>query len=257
MRNLIIDKLTELQSQEQVQILIAVESGSRAWGFPSADSDYDVRFIYWRPLSHYLRLESRRDVIERPINDMLDISGWDLDKTLRLLHQTNPTIFEWLHSPIRYSASVHLESFGELAAQYFQQKPCLFHYLHMAEGNYREYLKGEMVRAKKYLYVLRPLLVCRWLLKEASAPPMLFSSLVETQLEAELKPLVNELVERKMSGEELDTLPRIDRLNAFIEQNLPPLRAKIEALPHRETLEWQALNRFFIEVVQNERESLS
>ena len=102
MRDLIIQKLKEIEKTENIRILHAVESGSRAWGFPSSDSDYDVRFIYVRPPEFYLKLEKTRDVIELPINDMLDINGWDLKKTLQLLHSSNPTLFEWMSSPIVY-----------------------------------------------------------------------------------------------------------------------------------------------------------
>lgn len=96
MKELIQEKLREIEQREECRILLAVESGSRAWGFASPDSDYDVRFIYMRPKKAYLRLDRTRDVIEVPINDELDINGWDIDKTLRLLHKSNPTVFEWL-----------------------------------------------------------------------------------------------------------------------------------------------------------------
>ena len=105
MQTIIQNKLRDIQQQEQVRILFAVESGSRAWGFPSPDSDYDVRFIYVRSCEAYLRLEKRRDVLELPIDEELDISGWDLDKALRLLHGSNPTLFEWCQSPIVYKTT--------------------------------------------------------------------------------------------------------------------------------------------------------
>lgn len=95
MKQLIIEKLHEIEKEENVKILLAVESGSRAWGFASPDSDYDVRFIYIRSQEDYLRLDSMRDVIERPINELLDINGWDLQKALRLMYKSNPTLFEW------------------------------------------------------------------------------------------------------------------------------------------------------------------
>ena len=103
MRELIISKLKQIEKDYNVRVLLAVESGSRAWGFASPDSDYDVRFIYVRPETEYLRLEAVRDVIELPVNDELDINGWDLQKTLRLLYRSNPTLFEWFSSPIVYA----------------------------------------------------------------------------------------------------------------------------------------------------------
>ena len=89
MRKKIKEQLRRIEDAENIKILLAVESGSRAWGFASPDSDYDVRFVYIRSLEDYLRLDAIRDVIELPIDDVLDINGWDLQKTLRLLHKWN------------------------------------------------------------------------------------------------------------------------------------------------------------------------
>lgn len=111
MDTLIREKLMEIEHSEKCRILLAVESGSRAWGFPSPDSDYDVRFIYVRPIEHYLKLEQTRDVIELPINDLLDMNGWDLKKALCLLHRSNPTVFEWFSSPIIYKQTDFVKKF--------------------------------------------------------------------------------------------------------------------------------------------------
>lgn len=164
MREKIQEQLRRIEEAENIKILLAVESGSRAWGFASPDSDYDVRFIYIRRLEDYLRLDAVRDVIELPIDDVLDINGWDLQKTLRLLYKSNPTLFEWFSSPIVYQKTEFADKFRELMMHYFSSKKTLYHYISMAEGNYREYLQGEIVRAKKYFYVLRPVLACRWIL---------------------------------------------------------------------------------------------
>ena len=104
-------ELADIERQENVRILYCAESGSRAWGFASPDSDFDVRFIYVCQRNHYLKLGKIRDVIELPINDVLDINGWDLDKTLRLLHKSNPTLFEWFSSPIIYKETPFAEEF--------------------------------------------------------------------------------------------------------------------------------------------------
>ena len=119
MKELIIEKLAQIEREEDIKILHAVESGSRAWGFPSPDSDYDVRFIYVRKPEYYLKLEKTRDVIELPINDMLDINGWDLNKTLRLLHSSNPTLFEWMSSPIVYRQTDFIDRLSPILDSYF------------------------------------------------------------------------------------------------------------------------------------------
>lgn len=175
MREKIQEQLRRIEESENIKILLAVESGSRAWGFASPDSDYDVRFVYIRRPEDYLRLDAVRDVIELPIDDVLDINGWDLQKTLRLLYKSNPTLFEWFSSPIVYQKTEFVDKFRELMMHYFSSKKTLYHYISMAEGNYREYLQGEIVRAKKYFYVLRPVLACRWILDRGTPPPMLFS----------------------------------------------------------------------------------
>lgn len=246
MQEVILQKLQEIEAAEGVSILHAVESGSRAWGFPSPDSDYDVRFFYVRPTEYYLRLEKTRDVIECPIDEVLDVNGWDLIKTLRLLHTSNPTLFEWSQSPIVYRTTELFQSFLPTIWAYFSAKSGLWHYLSMAEGNYREYLKGERVKAKKYFYVLRPILACRWILERGTPPPMLFADLVEAQLEPELRPVVEELLRIKMDTPEIGLIPRIDVLNSFIEENLPVLRIRVEALPQEPKRDWEPLNRMFL-----------
>ena len=97
MKDRIIEELKKIEEKENIQIIYAVESGSRAWGFAGTDSDYDVRFIYVHNLDYYLKLEDTRDVLEYPINDLLDISGWDISKTLKLAHSSNPSLYEWFN----------------------------------------------------------------------------------------------------------------------------------------------------------------
>ena len=142
------EELKRIEAEEGVKVLLAVESGSRAWGFESPDSDYDVRFIYVRPKEEYLRLEQVRDVIELPVDGLLDVNGWDLKKTLQLLYKSNPTIFEWFSSPIVYLETPFADEFRGLMGKYFSSKSSLWHYISMASGNYREFLKGDMVKAK-------------------------------------------------------------------------------------------------------------
>lgn len=218
----ILENLARIEQEHNVRILYAVESGSRAWGFASRDSDYDVRFIYMHPLDWYLSIRDKRDVIEVPISDNLDISGWDLRKALGLFAKSNPPLLEWLGSPIIYRDEFGLAGqLRELLSSNFLQQRCMYHYLHMARGNYREYLKGEIVRLKKYLYVLRPLLACLWIEKHGTMPPTKFSKLVsDAQLAVTLNAAIDELLEKKQAGDELDSAPRVPVLNDFIEQLL-------------------------------------
>lgn len=244
------EKLHEIERQENCRILLAVESGSRAWGFASPDSDYDVRFIYVRPRESYLRLERVRDVIERPIHDSLDINGWDVDKALRLLHKSNPTVFEWFSSPIVYRTTSFAERFKPIMGHYFSSKSGLWHYLQMAEGNYRDYLRGDMVKAKKYFYVLRPILACRWILEKGTPPPMLFSELADSQLPHELGDTVRKLLALKMNAPEVKMIPRIDALNAYMEQSIAEVRELVTRYPREKVRDWEELNRLFLSALE-------
>src|SRR3989344_3225606 len=129
----IIAKLREIEDKEKVRILYAVESGSRGWGFESKDSDYDIRFIFVHSLDWYLSIEDKKDVIEYPISDQLDISGWDIKKTLRLFKKSNPPLYEWLNSPIIYlEQGDFAQRLRELMPKFYSPISSMHHYLHMA-----------------------------------------------------------------------------------------------------------------------------
>jgi predicted nucleotidyltransferase len=220
-------ELSEIQRAENVKILYACESGSRAWGFPSADSDYDVRFIYVRSRDWYLSIDMdlKRDVIERPLSDQLDISGWDLRKAFQLLSNSNPPLLEWLNSPIIYIESSDVtQRIRDLLPEFYSPVACLHHYLHMARDNFREYLTGETVWVKKYFYVLRPLLAIKWIEETQSVAPVAFQVLFDHLItDIPLKQRIEKLVEDKRNGRELDQGPRIDEISNFIESELKRL----------------------------------
>ena len=245
MQKQIMEQLDKIEKTEHVRILHAVESGSRAWGFASPDSDYDVRFIYVREIKDYLRLEKVRDVIEWQQDDILDINGWDLQKALRLLHNSNPTLFEWNNSPIVYKTTKDWTVIQQEINGYFLMKAGLYHYLSTANSNYREYLKGETVRLKKYFYVVRPLLACKWILDKKCPPPMLFSELVENELEPEMQPIIEGLLQLKTSTSEVGDGKRIDLLNEYIEKTILALKETIDALPSDNKTGWERLNKLF------------
>ena len=246
MEKLIVSKLHEIEQMEKVRILRAVESGSRAWGFASPDSDYDVRFIYIRDKEDYLRLNTMRDVIELPVDEVLDINGWDLQKTLRLLYKSNSTLFEWFSSPIVYMESDFADLFRRVMNDYFSSKRSLYHYISMAEGNYREYLKGGMVKAKKYFYVLRPVLACRWVLEKQTPPPMLFSELMKEELPEVLMSDINRLLELKMKSPEIKMIPRIDRINAYLDESIADIKSIVQSMEDTKNPGWMELNKIFL-----------
>lgn len=142
-------KLRDIERQQDVRIIYAVESGSRAWGFASPDSDWDVRYIYVRRPEDYLRVDSIRDTIEGPLDDVLDFSGWDVKKALKLMRRTNPSLMEWSASPIVYRETPAWGLVREAIQNYFSARSVIFHYDSMATGNWHRHMEGEQVRLKK------------------------------------------------------------------------------------------------------------
>lgn len=225
----IMRRLAAVEVKEGVRILLAIESGSRAWGFASPNSDFDVRFIYARPQDWYLAvdLEDKRDVIEYPIVDDIDLNGWDVRKALQLFWRSNPAVIEWIQSPINYIDQGGFKAgMQELLDSVYTLEKGIYHYRSMAKTNYRGYLMAEMVPLKKYFYVLRPLLATRWIESYRTAPPIEFSALLHLLPEGEgLLEEVQMLLEKKKVALEKELAPRIDKLNAFIEAELARLES--------------------------------
>lgn len=238
--------LNQIEEKEKVRIFYACESGSRAWGFPSSDSDYDVRFLYIHPIDWYLSIDEGRDVIERPINNKIDLSGWDIKKALRLYKKSNPPLLEWLRSPIVYTEKYNIaEKMRELLPEFYSPVSCLYHYLHMAQGNFREYLKGEKVWIKKYFYVLRPILACKWIESDLGPVPMEFNVLANKILDSkELKKEIENLLKRKKNGAELSWGKKIPVIDDFIKKEIERLESeKFKKRKHK--LKIEKLNELF------------
>lgn len=208
-----------------MSIFYACESGSRAWGFESQDSDYDVRFFYAHPPAWYLTIDNKRDVVERPVDEELDVSGWDIRKSLALLKKSNPPFLEWMQSPIIYRENREVSDLiREVMIEYYSPIACLYHYLHMAEGNYRSYLKDDVVWVKKYFYVLRPVLACVWIERDKGLVPMEFQKLVDGVVDdSALRTAIDELLERKKAGFETGRGPRIPIISNFIDREITRL----------------------------------
>ena len=250
MKSMIQAKLEQIEREQECRILLAVESGSRAWGFDSLDSDYDVRFIYVRPKDRYLQLQPSRDVIENQMDYILDINGWDLDKALRLMYRSNPTLCEWLQSTIIYRNSPQAERMRAAQRYYCSPKSSVYHYLNMAKANYKSCLYGERVKAKKYLYVLRPLLAAKWILQNKTPPPMRFEELAASQLAPELNPVVQYLLEQKRNRFETGVVSRIDTLNSYLDACILELEKTADAMPSESAKDWETLNELYLSALE-------
>lgn len=240
LREHILMVLEQIEKDYDIKILYACESGSRAWGFPSKESDYDIRFIYIHKKEWYLSIDQRRDVLEVPKHDklsipvdkLLDLNGWELTKALRLFRKSNPPLLEWLHSNIvYYQAYSAINAMKELESQIFSPISGIHHYLKMAKGNYRDYLKCEEIKIKRYFNIFRPLLAAKWIEKHNEFPPNGFNQLIGDLLPTgEIRKIIDNLIKQKMAGEVLALNPGTEVINHFLENEINHLEQYVKEL---------------------------
>jgi hypothetical protein len=232
-RDEILARLARAEREHDVRILLAVESGSRAWGFASPNSDYDARFIYVHRPEWYLSvgLEEQRDVIEYPIVDDLDINGWDLRKALRLYWKSNPSFVEWIQSPLVYlqRGSFH-DGSRALMRDVYSVESGMYHYRSTAKTTYRSHLQDDRVPLKKYFYVLRPLLAVRWLERFGTPAPIEFDRLLTMADDRALLDAIDALLAQKRASLELDLSPQVPAIHEFIVRELARLE---DVVPER------------------------
>ncbi|SFL07502.1 hypothetical protein SAMN04487938_3116 [Lysobacter sp. cf310] len=238
-RAAVLAALDGIERDHDVRIVFACESGSRGWGFSSPDSDYDARFVYAHRRDWYLSVNERtgpgepqRDVIELPIDDELDVSGWDLRKALRLLSKSNPTLLEWLRSPVVYRQDQALATqLRAIADEYYSPLAAWHHYHQMARGTFRAHHQGERIRTKKYLYVLRPVLACLWIEQIEGPPPMAFETLLDRLLpHGALRAAIDTLLAKKRISKEVEHGPRVPEISDFLETQLQRMEAAAPVL---------------------------
>lgn len=244
------EALDAIAHEQRVSIIVAVESGSRAWRFPSTDSDYDVRFIYARPVEAYLSISPPRDVIETPIADALDLNGWDVRKALQLAVRSNAVLLEWLSSPVRYRDS---PAAGELAA--FARESCdlpglAYHYDRLARHALDDIVAStDAVRFKAYCYALRPALALLAIRERKGPPPMDLPALLEgATVPDAVRQAIADLIGRKATGTEHDTAARQPVLDSFLAEVLgqPMIRPGLADNPIAQTKADALLSRLIL-----------
>lgn len=205
MKEQILEHIQDIEREQDVKVLLAVESGSRAWGFESRNSDWDVRFIYVHKPQWYLMVEPQRDVIEMMDGD-LDMVGWELRKALALLRRSNPSLLEWIHSPIVYYADEEfVERIRCAASEFYNPIASMYHYNRMYVKHDERYLQRDGCSMKRFLYYLRGVLACKWIDANRTLPPVAFKTLVDATVEdADMRARIEELVRLKKSGGEHD-----------------------------------------------------
>jgi uncharacterized protein len=215
MKDRIVSELGRIEREQSVRVLLAVESGSRAWGFASPDSDYDVRFIYAHDRDWYISVVEPRDVIEQMLPGDLDVSGWDLRKTLRLFSKCNLALNEWLGSPLVYSEVTEFRRrLAQLMPRFFNPAAGIHHYRSMAARTFSENYADDHIGIKKLFYVLRPLLACRWIESRRSQPPTAFAELVAAEfVSSDEREWIRDLLVRKADAREATSIG-LDRARA-------------------------------------------
>ncbi|QKJ32122.1 nucleotidyltransferase domain-containing protein [Mucilaginibacter mali] len=232
MKNTILQKLLELEQAHDIKILYACESGSRAWGFASPDSDFDVRFIYAHRPDHYLSITDSTDVLGLPVNEVLDIGGWDIRKALMLFLKSNSTLYEWLQSPIVYRAGTGFaEELRGLMPKYYSLRSGGNHYWSMANNTLRDDLQTEQVKLKRYFYALRPALACLWITEKQTVPPMEFDKLRILISDENIQNTMDDLLQQKQVANEKAFIAPVNLLNNWLSATLERCREQIPGLP--------------------------
>ncbi len=270
MKDIIIQKLNEIEEKENVKVIFAVESGSRAWGFDSADSGYKVRFIYLRNLESYLKLKPEKKYIKYDsakyivnssdwkLSEKLDIYGVDLQKALCMLHKADPIFFEWANSPIVYKTSEQWEKIKEKTNDYFLLRREFFYYFNIAKSNYKLCLKKEVVKLKDFLYILYSILACKWITQGQSTPPMEFENLLDIRIlqDNELKSIIPALIEMKRTSYEDTQIIKTSIINEckYIERYFALLKniaSTVKLLPDRVEKSYNELDKLFYDILIN------
>lgn len=173
------DALKQVETKYQVKILYACETGSRAWGFPSPDSDYDVRFIYRHERDWYLSLSDRKDTIEFMDGD-LDVTGWDLRKCLKLLKKSNGPLIERFQSPVVYfTEEAFVHEFNLLIEAYYSPTAAFYHHYSLAQKFWEELKEKNEIKLKAYFYLIRSLLSYNWIVRNKTVLPMHIEGLMK------------------------------------------------------------------------------
>ncbi len=243
----IITALSEIGQKKNIKILHACETGSRAWGFPSPDSDYDVRFIYMHERDWYLSLSQRKDTIEY-MDDDLDITGWDLKKCLNLLKKSNVPLIERFQSPFEYYAVPGFkDEFKKLIESYYSPTAVFFHHYSLAHKFWEDMIGKDDFKLKGFFYLVRSLLSCNWIMHDKTVLPMHIEGLMRYSDEKINTPL-RELVQLKLGVGEKYLHSKDSVMEVWILQLLEKLEISKQKLGVNQT-DMSLLNEFFLKML--------
>ncbi|WP_052504382.1 nucleotidyltransferase domain-containing protein [Rossellomorea aquimaris] len=245
MRSIILEGLRCIEIEEGIKILYAVEAGSRAWGYHTDDSDYDVRFIYIRETTAYLDLQETKDVIEKTTHHAIEYSGWDLSKSLKLLRKSNPSLLEWLTDENVYIEHPTMGVIRKLRDLTFSPNRCLIHYYHMTKRN-MEKLKDEPFSTKKWMTIIRPWLAYEWIMKHRTFPPNGINEMMgHLNMNGDIKSTITSMVTSR--GKEIHNLKH---LKDYIMGSLLKLDRGLEQSHSNDYHQWGKINETFISILE-------
>lgn len=245
-------QLRDIEEKNNVKILYAIESGSRGWGFESKDSDFDVRFIYIHPVEWYLSVFEGPDIIEIPVDEVLDVNGWDLRKALKLMYRSNASLLEWLSSPITYRQNQELvKELRQVAEKYFSPISVTYHYINIAKKSF-DGLEGlNNVNIKKLFYVIRPILSCMWIENFNTIPPMNLQAMMKkVKMDDKVKTIIEELVTIKADRIESDTIKQPTELMEFLRDKLEYYYSYAKNIRTEKERYSSILNEFFHKTIK-------
>lgn len=244
--------LADIEQSKNIRVIYAAESGSRAWGFASPDSDYDVRFIYVRPFEKYLCLEKIDDTINLQIDKIYDVSGWDIAKTLRQFYKSNFAVFEWANSPTVYKKTKEFEEVYKVVKKYFSPMATFAAYAGFAKNIYRSFEENGFVGCKKILYVLRTIFCRNYVAEKLSPPPVEFAKFLTDELPSDLRIAILKILERKKYLTERDKIEKNFVIQKFIEDEIGRENSLKENLPQENLKTLEELNKIFRSCVAGE-----
>ena len=250
MKERIVEELKRIEQEQSVKVIYAVEAGSRAWGYHTPTSDYDVRFIYMRQIQSYLSLQKSRDVLEQPSHGKLELSGWDLTKALKLLHHSNPSILEWLTKENVYLEHPMLQKVRDLGKLSFSTKTCMIHYHQMAKRNINIQRKEDNIEVKKYMNILRPWLACEWIVQFHTFPPnnmnVVFKKIMMNE---DMRMEVKKILALRKNECNLMPFGFYEKLTGYIENELIKINCSLRKKEDRKNL-WATMDETFLTILK-------
>ncbi len=251
MKERILEELKRIEQEMDIKILYACESGSRAWGFPSHDSDFDIRFIYVHKRDWYLSIDDKKDSFA-DVGKVLDFGGWELRKVLKLFRTTNSSLYEKLQSPIVYREEDGFrEGLLSLVDSYYDPVKGLYHYLSLARNFMKDELQSDEVKLKKLFYCFRSVLAAEWIKRYNEVPPMELKDLRVLVASSEVNQWIDEMLVLKLAGDESLLIERNDSINAYLNEMMDEVDRYVKSLSKRERSPSDELNKLFRQWISN------